>query len=374
MLPIFELEQYLLENEHKSSLSLCSSGLESMGISELLAKADPDTLALFNNLTLDYSLPQGATLLRQEIAKQYSTISPEDICVFAGAAEGILCTLQGFLTPHDHAVIVTPCYQSLYSIPASQCETTLVSLDETNKWQLNLDRIQEALRHNTKVIVINFPNNPTGALPDKGTIDGLIKMARKRGIYIFSDEVYRLMEIDPVNRLPAIADWYEKGISISSMSKAYGLPGLRIGWVVSKAPEVISFAIGQKHYTSICPNTAAEVLAMVALRAGKAILERNLQIMNSNLVLMEQFFERAWDKCAWIKPRGGCLGFPCLLTSETAERLSYRLLEKEGVMILPGILYGKYASHFRIGFGKRDMREALAKFENILNESSFSLA
>lgn len=368
MLPPFELEQYLLLHEHKASLSLCSSGLESMSLSELLALSDSETMVLFRQTRLEYSPPHGLERLRQEIARHYPGICPEQVCVFAGSAEGIFCTLQGLLTPEDHAVVITPCYQSLYSVPASQCAITAVSLDETSGWQLDLDRVQAALRPNTKVIVVNFPNNPTGALPTLGIMSELIEIARKRGLYIFSDEVYRLMEIDPADRLPPIASLYERGISVSSMSKAYGLPGLRIGWVISQAPEVLSSAIGIRHYTSICPNSTSEILALMALRAGESILEKNHHVMRSNLLLVDQFFDSAKEQCHWIKPKGGCLGFPRLLTSETAESLSLRLLENEGVLILPGSLYGKYSNHFRIGFGQRSTRDALNKFKHTLNE------
>lgn len=368
MLPPFELEQYLLAHEHKPYLSLCSSGLESIALGELLTLAGADYLAMFNNTSLDYSAPQGAEFLRQEIAMQYQEISSQDVCVFAGAAEGILCALKGFLTADDHAVVITPIYQSLYSVPASQCAVTAVPLDEASGWQLELDKVEAALRPNTKLIVLNFPNNPTGAVPERGIIAGLIEIARKRGIYIFSDEVYRLMEVNPADRLPSMADAYERGISISSMSKAYGLPGLRIGWLATRAPQVISSAIHMKHYTSICPNSASEVLALTALRIGNQILERNLQVMRANLDLAERFMERVEDKCRWVKPRGGCLGFSRLLISEAAEALSLRLLEQNRVMILPGNLYGKYDRHFRLGFGRRDFAEALPQLEIVLKE------
>lgn len=366
MFPPFELEQYLLKHEHKAHASLCASGLETMQLAELLTLAESGDLAMFHNTGLDYTDPQGAEILRQLISMQYQEASSNDVCVFAGAAEGILCTLQGLLSAEDHAVIITPCYQSLYSVPASRCNVTAVRLDEPSGWQLDLDKVQAALRLNTKIIVLNFPNNPTGALPNRDTIDALIEMARKQGIYIFSDEVYRLMEIDPADRLPPIADLYERGLSMSSMSKAYGLPGLRIGWLTSQAAEVISSAINMKHYTSICPNSASEMLALIALRVGDRILERNLQVMRSNLARVVQFFERVEDKCRWVKPRGGCLGFPCLLIPATAENLSQRLLEQEKVIILPGNLYGHYDSHFRLGFGKRNLSEALPRLEAVL--------
>lgn len=371
MFPPFQLEQYLLEHEHQVRLSLCASGLETTTLSELLSLASPESQALWGQSSLDYTHPQGSEILREAIAQQYDSMASHQIGVFAGAAEGILCTLQGLLTPEDHAVVITPCYQSLLSIPDTLCPVTAVSLEEATGWQLDLDRVQSSLRPNTKVIVINFPNNPTGALPSVGIMGELIEMARKRGIYIFSDEVYRLMEVDSADRLPPMASWYERGISVSSMSKAYGLPGLRIGWVASQAPEVLSAAIDIKHYTSICVNSASEALAVIALRSGSRILERNLQVMRANLSMMDQFFERMQEQCRWVRPKGGCLGFPRYLLSESANGLCQQLLEETGVQILPGSLYGCYDSHFRIGFGRRDCEEGLSQLESALKQYSF---
>lgn len=366
MLPPFELEQYLLRHEHQTRVSLCASGLETLSLSELMHGGNPEFAALWRQTGLDYTHPQGAIALREAIAQQYQTLNAQQIGVFAGAAEAILCTLQGLLTPEDHAVVVTPCYQSLLSIPASLCQVSTVSLREASDWQLEPDRVQSALKPNTRVIIINFPNNPTGALPSAAVVFELVEMARKRGIYLFSDEVYRLMEIDPADRLPPVATLYERGISVSSLSKAYGLPGLRIGWVAAQAPEVLSRAIDIRHYTSICVNSPGEVLASLALREGEAILARNLRQMRANLPVMDRFFEHMSDHCRWVRPRGGCLGFPRYLRAETTDALCQSLLEATGVLILPGSLYGPYASHFRIGFGKKDCKEALSQLERFL--------
>lgn len=368
MFPPFELEQYLLRHERQTRLSLCTSGLETLSLAELLPHVNSELEALWGKTSLDYTHPQGSILLREAITQQYDgVLTAQQVGVFAGAAEAILCTLQGLLTPEDHAVVMTPCYQSLLSIPASLCQVSTVSLREATGWQLELDRLQAALRPNTRAIVINFPNNPTGALPSLSVLSDLIEIARQRGIYLFSDEVYRLMEIDPADRLPPVATLYERGISVSSLSKAYGLPGLRIGWVASQAPEVMTKAIDVKHYTSICVTSPGEVLALMALRDGAAIVERNLQQMRANLPMMDQFFERMGEHCRWVRPRGGCLGFPRYLRAEATDALCQNLLDATGVLILPGSLYGPYSSHFRIGFGKKDCLEALGQFERFLN-------
>lgn len=366
MLPAFELEEYLLAHESRATISLCASSLETVSLSRLLSLADEETRALWDGLVLDYSQPQGLPMLKAEISQQYKAILPESVCIFAGAAEAIMCTLQGLLTTDDHAIVVTPCYQSLETIPASLCEVTSISLDEADGWSLRLDAVEAAVRPNTKLIVINFPNNPTGALPDWPTLAALIELARRHNLYLFSDEVYRGMEIDPADRLPAIADCYERGISICSISKPYGLPGLRVGWVASQDASVIDAATAVKHYMSICPNSTGEVLALMALRAQTQILDKNLSIMRRNLRHIDQFFAQHCDLFKWQIPKGGCIGFPQLLSSESAGQFAERLLQEEGVLILPGHVYRWGNHHFRISYGKANMSDALTRFQQCL--------
>jgi aspartate/methionine/tyrosine aminotransferase len=370
LFPAFELEQYLLRHEPDATISLCASGLEPLGISELLSMADSESLALWGRLSLEYTQPHGLPALREELSRQYLSITSEQISVFAGAAEAIMCTLQGLLTPTDHAIVVVPCYQSLESIPASCCEISKVELEEAFGWRLNLEKIENAIKPNTKIIIINFPNNPTGALPDRETFYQLVEIARRHNLYLFSDEVYRLMELDPTHRLPAAADCYEKGISVSSMSKVYGLPGIRIGWVSSAAPGVLRAAMGMKHYMSICPNSAGELLALMALRTQEHITARGLSVMQDNLPHLQRFFERFSQVFDWTPPQGGCLGFPRLRTQEPIEHFALRLLHEEGVLILPGNLYGWSGNRFRISYGRRNMGEALTKLEKFIKTST----
>lgn len=369
MLPVFELEEYLLRHEARATVSLCSSGLETVNLSRLLSLADAESLAFWDVLALEYSQPQGFLPLREEIGKQYESVSAEEVCVFAGAAEAIMCTLRGILRPVDHAVVVVPCYQSLESIPASICDVTLVPLDAATDWRLDLEAIEAALRPNTRLIVMNFPNNPTGSVLEHDTLRALVELARRRNIYLFSDEVYRGMEIDPADRVSAIVDVYERGISVGSLSKLYGLPGLRIGWVASQDSAVINAAIGQKHYMSICPNSASERLALMALRAQDAIVAPNLTIMRQNLEYMNRFFGRHQDVFQWKAPKGGCIGFPELKNGQSAEGFAQALLEQEGVLVLPSHLYHWPDRYLRISYGKSTMPEALEKLERFIQRA-----
>ena len=167
--------------------------------------------------------------LRREVAGTYDTVRPEDVLCFAGAEEAIYAAMHVLLSKHDHAIVITPNYQSAETIPLSLCEVSGVALDIERAWALDIDELKRELRPNTKLISINFPNNPTGKIVPRSTFDAIVDLCRERGIWLFSDECYRLLEREPSLRLPQAADVYEKGISLNVMSKAYGLPGLRIG-------------------------------------------------------------------------------------------------------------------------------------------------
>ncbi|CUI17937.1 aminotransferase, classes I and II [Candidatus Protochlamydia naegleriophila] len=233
-LPIFQLEDYLAKWEFKAPYLLCSSDAESMEMKELIQSADGESLHLWNNLRLSYTETAGLPLLRTEISHLYPSLSADHIYCLAGAEEGIFCAMNVLIQPNDHVIVITPCYQSLEDLPKSlQAHVTAIPLDPFD-WSLDLDRVKQALRPSTRLIAINFPHNPTGALLDAPKLNGLVTLARSQGAYLFSDEVYRYLESDESKRPPAIADLYEKGISLGVMSKAFGLAGLRIGWLANR--------------------------------------------------------------------------------------------------------------------------------------------
>lgn len=366
MLPLFNLEEYLFQHEHKAEVSLCSSGLDSLPLQELLALAKPDSLKQWETQRLGYSTPQGLPALRESIANHYPSLLAENIMIFSGACEAIYLGMQALLKPDDHVIAITPCYQSLKSVAASICEVTEVALQFEDNWQFHPESIQNAIRPNTKLIVVNFPNNPTGALPNLNSIQALIEIARKNGIRIFSDEVYRLMEFNPADRLPPIATLYEKGISVGSMSKAYGLPGLRIGWIATPEQTVISKLLSLRHYVTICPNTPSETLALIALQASDTLLARNLTHLKANFKVFEAFMAAHTEQFEWVRSKAGCLAYPRLLTGESAEAFSLNLLEKEKTLVLPGSLYDSPGSFIRFGFGSHRLPEALSRLSRYL--------
>src|SRR5260370_20144642 len=196
-------------------------------------------------------------------------------------------------------------------------------------------------------------------------------MERTRGVFIFSDEVYRLVERRPEITLPQVADIYERGLSLGVMSKAYGLSGLRIGWIACKDRELLRLMERVKHYTSICNSAPSELLAEIALKARDRILQRNRALITRNLPLLTSFFEEYSHLFDWYIPDGGCIGYPRYLGGDGVESFAKELVERTGVLLLPASIYRSElgpapADRFRVGYGRENMQEGLAALRNHL--------
>jgi aspartate/methionine/tyrosine aminotransferase len=366
-LPDFELERYFARWEFAVRHVLCASDVETMRMDELLAMADDECRALWRDLRLGYTESAGHPLLRAEIARGYAGIAPDDVLVFAGAEEAIFVLLNVLLEPGEHAVVGWPAYQSLHEVArAAGATVDLLPLDPARGWALDLDALQRRMRPATRLVVVNFPHNPTGALPDRETFEALVAMTRVAGCRLLSDEVYRGLEPREEDRLPAACELDEHAVSLGVMSKAYGLPGVRIGWIATRDRALLRRAAAFKDYTTICSAAPSELLALIGLRAGEAILRRNRAIVAANLARLDALFAAHGDALEWVRPRAGSVAFPRLTTGERADDFAARLVEREGVLILPGSRFGYPGDHFRLGFGRADMTEALAGFEREL--------
>lgn len=369
MLPIFKLEEYFSQHEFTTPYMLGSSDIEAWSLKELVGLADEECKKLWDNLSLGYTETFGHPLLRKEIAKQYSSsISDRNILCFAGAGEAIYATCRTLLNKSDHAIVITPCYQSLKDIPESICAISKVPITYEEQWQLNLDKVRKAVQENSRAIIINYPHNPTGASLSKQQQQELIEIAREHNLWIISDEVYRYIELDPKDHRDGFASLYEKAISIGVMSKAFGLPGLRIGWIACQDVATLKQLEQQKHYLSICNSAPSEILALIALRNTDTIIERNRKIILENLTILEQFFVKNSEFLEWVKPTAACTGFVRLKINMSADEFCKQLRESKGVLLLPASLYDYNEPCFRIGFGRKNMPEALEKLQEFLNE------
>lgn len=369
-LPTFKLEEYLNEWEFKTQYLLCCSDVESVKMQTLLGQANEAEKKLWESLTLSYTEPRGHPLLLLELQKYYRPLQIQNIITTAGAEEAIFCTLMTILNPGDHVITLVPHYESLAKLPQHfGADVTLLELRSENGWALDLQALKEAITPKTKMIILNYPHNPTGSHLTHAALNEVIELARLHDLYILNDEVYRLMEYEEAAQLPPLATCYEKGISISVMTKAFGMAGLRIGWVAAQDEKLIDKILNTKFYTSICNSAPSEILAIIALRQAESILKSAQQLIQINLKYLDAFIEKHASYLSWTRPKAGCIG---LLkfdhTQITVDQLAHLALEQNKVLIMPSHIMGGDTKHFRIGFGRANFKEALAQFEQVLEK------
>jgi aspartate/methionine/tyrosine aminotransferase len=358
---IFKLEEYLAKYEFTAPYLLCCSDAESFSMQEVLDLANSEEKLLWQNLALGYTEPQGLPLLRNQIVKGlYPAMEPHNILCFAGAEDGIFCTLHTLCEKGNHVIVFSPCYQSLIEIPVEKgCEVSEIVLREDNEWKIDLSEVKAALRNNTKGIVINFPHNPSGQVISQQELVALVDLCKEHDLWLFSDEVYRLLGQPEVGWSSPAAEIYDKAISLGVMSKAFGMAGLRIGWVACKDTNLLKKIEFTKHYTSICNSAPSEILSLISLRNKDVILARNNKIVAGNLKLLDDFMKKYDNLFSWVRPQGGCVGFINYKGKESVDDFSNRLVNDKGVLLMPASIYNHNSKHFRIGFGRKNMEAAL---------------
>lgn len=360
----FQLERYFARYEFNVHHLLCASDCESLTLSELLDLASPHSRQRWETLRLGYTESQGDPALRSAIAATYQTIAADELLVLA-PEEAIFLLLHTVLRPGDEVIAITPAYQSLHEICRSVGATVLpwqVTAHDRN-WRLDLDVLAQHLSTRTRLIIANFPHNPTGYVPAAAEFHALVALADRHGVPIFCDEMYRGLEYDPAHQLPSICDIYPRGIALSGMSKVYALPGLRIGWLALHDHNMLATLQTLRDYTTICNSAPSEVLALIALEARETIIARNLAIIVENLAAATAFFARHGDYFEWRLPVAGSVAFPAWRGKETVDTFCAQLVEETGVLLAPGTLFAAGSQHFRIGLGRRTFLPGLAAWE-----------
>ncbi len=370
----FQLERYFARYEFTAPYLLSPSDCESLRQDELLAMADPEATGLWNNLSLGYTESLGHPVLRAEIAGLYETASPQDVLVLS-PEEGIFIAMQTLLAPGDEVIAIHPAYQSLQEVARSLgCPVTLWSVGiQDGAWALDLDGLERCVTSRTRLLVINFPHNPTGYLPSRSELDAILDFARRHDLIVFSDEMYRLLEYDPAARLPSLVDIYAKAVVLSGMSKTLALPGLRIGWLVTHNQEWFGRFANFKDYTTICSSAPSEILALIGVRSRQQIVKRNLEIIAANLQTAVRFFAAHPQLFAWIAPRAGSVAFPRWTGGGPVEAFCQALVDRAGVALAPGSLFDFPGDHFRLGLGRKNFAEGLRRVGEFLstNDANF---
>ncbi|MHA2062717.1 MAG: aminotransferase class I/II-fold pyridoxal phosphate-dependent enzyme, partial [Candidatus Sifarchaeia archaeon] len=330
----FLIERFFAKYEFEIPHLLCASDCESFSVEEIL-QLEEGAESKFKNLKLSYTDSQGSAELRGAISTLYESISKEKILAFSGAEEGIFAFMNVVLNPGDEIIVQYPAYQSLFEIAESiGCKVTKWPMDEGNNWNLDLEFLTENITAKTKALVINFPHNPTGSLLSKKKYEDLIEISQENGLYLFSDEVYRMLEYNSSSRLTPACDLYDKAISLGVMSKSLGLPGLRIGWIATKDTVLLNKLASFKDYTTICNSISSEFLATIALSNYQKLVQRNLSIVVSNLKLLDNFFAKT-SYMDWVRPQAGPIAFPKITKEFSSEKFCTQLIDKAGLLLLP---------------------------------------
>ena len=362
----FSIEQFFAQYEFSTPHILCASDCESMSISELLHMTD-SSMDDFAALRLNYTESQGSVEMRTAVSALYPRTRPDHVVALAAPEEGIYLAMRTLLDPGDHVVVLTPAYDSLLNL----AETISGNVSKwevqptADGWAIDLDQLARLVTPQTKLIIVNFPHNPTGFLPTLAEFDAIIALAAAHDSWLFCDEMYRGLERDVADRLPSAAGRYGRSITLSGLSKVHGLPGLRTGWLLIEDETVREELINWKHYTSICPPAPSEFLATAVLHHHHKFADRNRAIIRENLAIADAFFARWPDLFTWRPPQAGSIAL-VELHQPSATAYCHQLVADAGVLLLPSSCLGYGDGHVRMGFGRKTFARDLAQYEKQL--------
>src|SRR5262249_3749874 len=352
----FALERWMTAWETKTPYDIAESGIYPQTARDLLEYEPQEERARILDRLLDlrlgYSEAPGPIELRAAIAATYENTGPEEILVTTGAIEANFLLFNTLLEPGDHVVAVYPAYQQLYSVPrAIGCDVSLWKLREENGFRYDLEELERLVTPRTRLIVLNTPHNPTGAMLSRADLERVGAIASSAGARFLSAEAYRWLEIPGGEPLaPPMRDFVPSAVSVGTLSKPFGLPGLRIGWFAGPADLVVK-CWGTRDYVSLSPGKLNDALAVLALKHRSRIVERTRAIVLRNLETARAWFAEHSELVSWTEPRGGLLALMRYSLDIPSLDLSNLLAEKYGVMLAPGSAFG-VEHRLRIGIGQ----------------------
>ena len=365
----FLTEQFFAEYEFSAEFLLASSDCETISIAQLLQMSG-STLEELGDLTLGYTESQGDPQLRSQITMRYSNVSSDDVFVLNSPGEGIYLSMQTILEPGNEVIALRPAYDALNNMPRHLCGSIVPwnLLPRSDCWELDFDTLESLISQQTRMIVVNFPHNPTGYVPSSSDFERLVRLSRKHKLWLFCDEIYRGLEFGPT--IPSAADMYEKAIVLNGLSKTFGLPGLRSGWLVIRDKELRDQIINWKHYTSICAPSPTELLARKALLVGDRLAARSKAIIEQNLKLCDAYFDTVQNPFIWRRPQAGSVAFVELdlvkIGFDSATLFCHHLAQNFGLVLLPGRCLGFEDNYVRFGLGRSNFGDALQAFAEII--------
>lgn len=373
----FQLERWMTKYETEVTWDIAESGIYPMTMREVIdllpEEERTETLDSLLDLRLGYSEARGSQELRDLLAATYESTSPDEILVTTGAIEANFLLFNVLLSPGDHVVAVAPAYQQLNSVPrAIGCDVDLWHVQRNGVFHFDVAQLHRLIKPNTRLIVVNTPHNPTGAMLSQENLQEIYNLAESVGAWVMCDEAYRWLEIPGGPPLAApIRNLGGRGISTGTFSKPFGLPGLRTGWIAAPE-EIVQRCWAMRDYISLSPAKLNDALAVFALAHRDQIAARTRQIVSANLDFSERWFAENADIVSWTPPEGGLLALMKYELPIESFALANRLAEDYKVMLAPGSAFG-YEGFLRIGVGMtpplfaEGLRQAARCFRTIKN-------
>ena len=368
----FGVEMWMNEFENHCEFNLAETCVESITIDQLLQMVGDDKASLSDLLPMKmtYGAIEGSDRLRRAIAALYSTVNPSNVLVTHGTIGANALVHQTLVSRGDHVVAVVPTYQQHYSIPESiGANIELLRLREENNFLPDLDELKALVTTDTKLVAINNPNNPTGALMDRTMLEAIAEIARNCDAWILCDEVYRGTDQEGSGMSESIADIYEKGISTASTSKAFSLAGLRLGWIAAPN-EVFEAVMIHRDYNTISVGIVDDYFATLALENVDKVLERSHRITRGNLQILSDWVEQQ-SLISWVKPQSGTTALLKYDLDISSRDFCVRLLKETGVLFTPGSALDM-EGYLRIGYanGPDVLSNGLSKVSEFLDNLS----
>lgn len=366
----FATEHFFARYEFSTPYQLCNSDCETLSIEELLKLANVP-IEEFGRLSLGYTESLGNPTLRESIASTYEKIKPEDVIMLGTPIEGIYLTARTALNPGDEVVVLCSAYDALINlfehvVGAGNVRKWRFKPGMT-RWELDFDELDQLISAKTKMLVVNFPHNPTGYLPSQEQLNKLAKLADQRGLILFCDEMYFGLVHSGTPPITSAAELTQRAVVLSGLSKTYGLPGLRSGWLIVQDKALRDELVNWKFYTSICPPAPTEFLTAAALKAREQLRERSLAQIERNLKLADAFFFRWPELFTWRYPQAGSTALVGMHVP-SVEVFAEKMAREAGILILPATTLGWDDQHFRLGLGRAGFGSALEKFDEYLSK------
>ena len=365
----FEIEHFFRQHEFSAPYGISSSDCEPLTLPELLSYASPQRRKQFEQLWLGYTENQGHPELRAAIAALHQGVAGDDV-IEVVPEEGIFLTMNALLEAGDHVVAIAPSFQSLWEIArAKGCQLSFWRQRQTEcGWHFDLDELAGLIRPDTKMLIVNFPHNPSGYLPDHADFKRIVELARQHNLILFSDEIYRFSEQDPALRLPSACELYERSVVLGGLSKCFGLPGLRVGWLITPDAALSQEVQELKSYVTICASAPSEILALIGLENWQALTARAVEIVRRNIEHCRAFFGR-YAGLFWVRyPQSGTVTLVELRADRSVDDFAAAAVADQGVTILPASVMLFESNYFRLGLGRRSLPQALEPLEQVISD------